>query len=294
MKKILLSLSLTFVTSASFAYDFQVDGGYTYYDNDSSIIDTQQQADIKGTYYFNSVEAKNGPLNEAAFLGHNSNVYVRYSYNDLKTNEFYYGDYYDSTTADTYSEYEKYKAETHSTGLGIEYFLEKFYLSGEVGFDQYKLKDQYKYISTTGNTSYTYSDKYTNDETTYKAYVGYLPMSNLLVAIGVEGYSGDYDDDAAFGIKAKYVTPVGTNQHINLEAAGLFNDTTNLSLAGDFYFNNNFSVGGSYHYLDDGDNDTDYFTLRTKYFLNQNFALGAEIGFADDYNAYNINATIRF
>lgn len=294
MKRILLSLSFIFATSSTFAYDFQIDGAYTDFDNDASYIDSQQKGEIKGTYYFNPVETKNGPYNEAAFLGHSSNVYARYSYTDLQSKTYYEGQYIDTDDA-VYDVYDKFETEVHSSGLGIEYFFEQFYLSGEVGFDQYKLNDQYHLVSVDTDDVYTYNDKYSSDATTYKAYVGYLPVENLLIAAGVEGYSSDDDNDAAFGIKAKYVTPIGqSNQYINLEAAGTFNDTTNLSIAGDFYFNKQFSVGTSYNFQDNGDTNTDYFTIRSKYFFNENFAVGAEAGFADDYNAYKISASVRF
>ena len=48
-----------------------------------------------------------------------------------------------------------------------------------------------------------YDDDY--DVTTYRALVGYLPVSNLLLAAGIDGYQGDNDEDEdnRFAVKAK-------------------------------------------------------------------------------------------
>lgn len=295
MKKIILALGLFASASSAFAYDFQIDGGYTYLDHDYDRIDSNNQVDLKGTYYFNTVETKNVPLQEAAFFGHSSNVYVRYAYNNLETKNSYIDDFYDPETDDNYSEYGSFETESHSTGLGIEYFLNSFYLSGEIGLDQYKSKYNYSAVSQTTDEVYSYSEKYDDDQTTYKAYLGYLPISNLLVAMGVEGYSGDDEDDAAFGIKAKYVTPIGqSGQFLNLEAAGTFNDITNIALGADYYFNPKFSIGTAYNYQDDGDDTADAFAIRTKYFFTENIGVGTAVGFGDDLTSYNLNATLRF
>ncbi|WP_257220799.1 hypothetical protein [Acinetobacter sp. YH12218] len=74
MKKTLLALGLAVFTSSTFAYDGQVDGGFTYTDWDNDIVDSNGLFNLQGTLYLDSVNPKNGPLNEAAFLGHNSNI----------------------------------------------------------------------------------------------------------------------------------------------------------------------------------------------------------------------------
>lgn len=276
MKRSLLALMLTTIASSSFAYNAQLDGGFTYFDIDDDLIDTAGQFDAKGTFYFEPVQNKNGPLNEAAFLGHNSNVYGKYTYNYVDSNTYYIAD-------------EQYSAETdiHSITAGVEYFYEQFYVNGEIGFGQNKIE------TTIANESF--KDDY--DVTTYRALVGFMPISNLLLAVGVDGYQGDdsEDDDTAFAVKAKYVAPVGSNgQYLNLEADGSFGDTDNITIGADYYFNQAFSVGTAYNLQDDGEDDVDFFSVRSKYFINNNLAVGGEVGFGDDVQIFNVNATFRF
>ena len=77
MKRSLFALGLAVMASSSFAYNAQVDGGFSYFDHDSDWIDSNGQFDLQGTFYFEPVDTKNSPLNEAAFLGHNSHVYAK-------------------------------------------------------------------------------------------------------------------------------------------------------------------------------------------------------------------------
>lgn len=271
MNKTLLALGLAVIASSSFAYDGQIDGGYTYTDWDNDIVDTDNTFNLKGTLYFDSVQTGKGPLNEAAFLGNNSNAYLGYSYNTWETNEIL-----DS----------KLESDTHHITAGIEYFVEQFYLNGEIGFGQYNVK-----ATEFGQT--LYDDDY--DVTTYRALVGYLPVTNLLLAAGIDGYKGDGDDeDNRFAVKAKYVAPLNNGQYINLEADGAFGDVDSATIGADYYFDQAFSIGAAYNIEDDGEDDTDYFAIRSKYFVNPNLAVGGQVGFGDDVQAFNINATFRF
>ena len=70
MKRSLFALGLAVMASSSFAYNAQVDGGFSYFDHDSDWIDSNGQFDLQGTFYFEPMDTKNSPLNEAAFLGH--------------------------------------------------------------------------------------------------------------------------------------------------------------------------------------------------------------------------------
>lgn len=276
MKRSLLALMLTTIAGSTFAYNAQLDGGFTYLDVDSDAIDQSGLFNGKATFYFEPVQTKNTPLNEAAFLGHNSNVYGTYSYNYLKSDNYFDG-----------SDIAKDEFSTHHIAGGLEYFYEQFYVNGEIGFGQAKYE-------TTINGD-KYKDDY--DVTTYRALVGFLPISNLLLAVGVDGYQGDdeQDDDTAFAVKAKYVTPIGSNgQYLNLEANGTFGDSDNVTVGADYYFNQAFSIGTAYNLQDDGEDDVDFFSVRSKYFINNNLAVGGAVGFGDDVQTYNLNATFRF
>ena len=271
MNKTLLALGLAVITSSSFAYDGQIDGGFTYKDWDNDIVDTDNTFNLKGTLYFDSVQTGKGPLNEAAFLGHNSNAYLGYSYKILETNEIFGS---------------KLESDTHHLNASIEYFVEQFYLNGEIGFGQSNIK-----ATEFGQTI----DDEDEDVTTYRALVGYLPVSNLLLAAGIDGIKvEDGDDDNRFAVKAKYVTALNNGQYINLEADGAFGDVDSATIGADYYFDQAFSIGAAYNIVDDGEDDIDFFAIRSKYFVNPNLAVGGQVGFGDDVQAFNINATFRF
>ena len=270
MKRTLLALGLAAIASSSFAYNAQLDGGFTYTDHDDNFTDTDNQFELKGTFYFNPVATKNAPLNEAAFLGHNSNAYLSYTYNYLESKPIL------AT---------KFEADLHTIYGGIEYFVEQFYLNGELGFGQSEIKV----------TSPVWSETNDSDVTTYRALAGYMPLSNLLLAAGIDGYQGDSDlEDNRFAVRAKYVAPMGQGQFLNVEADGAFGDEDEVTIAADYYFDQAFSLGAAYNIEDDGEDDVDFFSIRSKYFINSNFAVGGEVGFCDDIQAFNINATYRF
>ncbi|EOR02580.1 hypothetical protein I593_03854 [Acinetobacter tandoii DSM 14970 = CIP 107469] len=270
---------MVLIASSSFIYNAQIDTGFSYFDRNDDITDAEGQFDLKGTFYFNPVIAKNGPLNEAAFLGHNSNAYLSYDY-----------DYWDSKTVmDDLGNSAAQKIRGHHIVVGMEYSVEQFYLNSQVDFGQ--AKDETKIQSVLGSAKY--KDDY--DATTYRALVGYMPISNLLLATGIDGYQGDEDnDDNRFALAAKYVAPVGQGQFINLEADAAWGDVDNISLAADYYFDPAFSFGLAYNIEDDGDEDIDFFSVRSKYFFNPNFAVGGAVGFGDDVQGFNLNATLRF
>jgi hypothetical protein len=87
MKPVLASLAVALMASSSFAYNAQLDTGFSYFDHNDNITDAERQVDLTGTVYFNPVIAKNAPLYKAVFLGHDSNVSLSYNYNywDSKT-----------------------------------------------------------------------------------------------------------------------------------------------------------------------------------------------------------------
>jgi len=253
MKLSFLTFGLLAVSASSFAYNGQIDAGFTNFDHDSDIIDSNGQVNLHGTYYFNPVAIK-GPLNEAAFLGHNSNVYADYNYN--------YADRKDiSIPAGTVSR----DVTSHHFSGGIEYYVEKFYLNAGFGFGQLEIEDK---LAT--------------------------PIGTLAAGtVGYQSSNEDHDDNRLL-LKAKYVAPIGAGQHLNLEADALLGNNDNLAIAADYYFNPAFSAGLAYEIADNGQEDTDYFTLRTKYFIQSNLAIGASAGFGDDMTVLNINGTFRF
>lgn len=58
----LLALGLAAIASSSFAYNAQLNGGFTYTDRDDNFTDIDNQFELKGIFYFNPVSTKNAPL----------------------------------------------------------------------------------------------------------------------------------------------------------------------------------------------------------------------------------------
>ncbi|NNG99554.1 putative porin [Acinetobacter sp. ANC 5414] len=167
LKKLALATALLAGLGTAHAYQAEVGGTIAVIDPDNG--DTSTGFAIDGSYYFNPVQVKNSPLNEAAFLNRASNINAEVSYIDY--------DLFDVTTFN----------------VGIEYFVPNsdFYVSGSVG------------QSTTDTPIGDF------DTTRYTAELGYLPISGLLIAAGIAGFDNDATDDVDPTLRAKYVTQVG-------------------------------------------------------------------------------------
>ncbi len=163
-KKIALATAL--IAGLGNAYAYQTEVGASYHIVDYDNAGTGNTFGVDGTYYFNPVQEKNYPLNEAAFLNRASNVSLNASYTD--------GSPTDETTVNG----------------GIEYFVPNsdFYVGAGVGYQNWDFP--------TGDL----------DRVVYNAEVGYLPAPGLLVAAGIIGYDDDYNDDIDATLRAKYVT----------------------------------------------------------------------------------------
>ncbi|TXJ10119.1 MAG: putative porin [Acinetobacter sp.] len=161
-------------------------------------------------------------------------------------------------------------SENTAVAAGVEYFVPNsdFYLHADLGTDG-------------------------EDVTTYAAEVGYLPVSNFLVAVGIAGADvdgGSNESDPT--LRAKYVTNLG-GFDVNLEGDLVFGDDTAFGLGGDVYLDKTFSVGAGY--ADDGVSGTDgVFSIRAKKFFTQQVSLEANIDFVDDANAFGVRGAYRF
>lgn len=254
MNKQLLAVTLLSALTVSGtvqAYQVEVGatGGYIDYDN----IDATTSIEVDGTYYFAPVQAKNNPLNEAAFLNRASNVSASLGYGDNSD--------IDMTTLNA----------------NLEYFLPTtaFYLSAGIHHQEVD--------STIGNA----------DKTGYKAEIGYLPASGLLVALGLVGISEeDADDEIDPTLRAKYVTQV-VGYDMNFKAVTSFGDTDYYNIGTDIYLDKTFSVGTSYASDLDSISD-DEWSLRAKKFFTQQISVEGSVAFGDDSNTYGLRGAYRF
>lgn len=226
-KKVALATALIAALGSAHAYQAEIGGTVSLVDPDHG--DTSTGFAIDGTYYFNPVQVKNNPLNEAAFLDRASNINGAISYIDY--------DYSDTTTF----------------GVGIEYFVPNsdFYVSAGIGQVQQGIDGEEDF-----------------DNTVYNAELGYLPAPGLLIAVGLAGFDNDYADDVDPTLRAKYVTQVGAYD-MNFEAATSFGDVDAYGLGADLYLDKTFSVGLGYSDNDaEGSNDV-FSLRAKKFFTQQ-------------------------
>ena len=214
-KKLALATALLAGLSTAHAYQAEIGGSLLVIDPDYENADTSTGFALDGTFYFNPVQVKNSPLNEAAFLNRASNVNAAISYIDFDV------------------------AESTTFGIGVEYFVPNtdFYLSAGIGQTT---------IEEDGFEDF--------DTTTYTAEVGYLPVPGLLIAAGLLGYDNDYGDDVDPTLRAKYVTQVGAYD-MNFEGGASFGDIDAYSFGADLYLDKTLSVGLGFSDTDGKDAD---------------------------------------
>ncbi|GAA5012775.1 putative porin [Acinetobacter puyangensis] len=254
MKKLSLATAILASVVAMSANAYQAEVGGTVAVADPDYADTSVGFGIDGTYYFNPVQIKNAPLNEAAFLNRASNVSGNIAYSDN-----------DGVEITTF-------------GAGIEYYVPNtnFYTGAKIAHTKVD-------IDHFGSA----------DATSYAAELGYLPTAGLLIAVGLVGQDIDGgDNDVDPTLRAKYVTQVGSYD-ANFEAATSFGDVDYYNLAADLYLDKTLSVGVGYQ-DNDAEGKNDVFSINAKKFFNQQFSLQGTIAFGDDVNTYGIRGAYRF
>lgn len=129
-------------------------------------------------------------------------------------------------------------------------------------------------------------DKYEgNSDNDWYGRVGVTPIDGLLVSTGYY-----HDDGYDFNVKAKYVTALGSDEFINVEAEFIDNDADYKMVGGDYYLDTTFSVGGMIESVD-SDNQ---FTVRSRKFFNDQ--ISGELAYTDKPggNVILAGASIRF
>lgn len=270
MKHCLLFLACLTAASSSFAYDKQFDLGFRVFDLDEPGIDSNYDVDTKATFYFQDVNTGTaGPLNELAFLGKHSNLSAFYTYQYLDTKTF------DGMSGET---------DGHDVGLGLEYFFSPYYVEAALSKSRYTV--------TLNDENTATRAKADDDMFNYRALVGYFPAQNLLLAAGIDGFNGDYEDDTRLAVKGKYVAPLANTRFLNIEADAAFGDQDHAFIATDYYLNRQVSIGLAYMssdlYLED-----EIVQIRSQYFFTPNFAISGVIGFGSDTHLLGLKANMR-
>lgn len=190
-----------------------------------------------------------------------------------------------------YAEYHFSTVDTSGRPLAEAAFLTKssnVYVRGAADFDIANVGVDF-YIPN--SMFFIGADFYRTDfgngsDNTWSARLGITPIDGLLITTTIP------EEDYEVNLQAKYVTALGGNNFLNLEAAfydgGDFDDVVQVSA--DYYFSRSFSVGLGY---EDAFGE-DAFTIRTRNFFTEAFS--GELSYTDYDNGSQImvGASLRF
>ncbi|WP_180081424.1 putative porin [Acinetobacter sp. YH12201] len=276
LKKLALATALLASLGTAHAYQAEINGSYENTDiDDSGYLDTFA---ISGKYYLNGVNAKNGPLAEAAFLSKASNIGLGYA---------------NARTDDDFAD-----LEIDTVGINGEFFIpnSQFYVAGSINRAEVTVESEF--------------GKASDDNTGYAIEAGYLPVNGLLLAAGISkenidpvyvsknGFIDTFTniasvaDETAVTLRAKYVTQIG-NHFTNFEGATYFGDETAYRLGADLYLDPTLSVGISFADSTIEDSDT-IFSIRGQKFFTPAIAAGMNYTTTDGADSFGINGTFRF
>lgn len=134
-----------------------------------------------------------------------------------------------------------------------------------------------------------------NNTTLYGAELGYMPLNNLLLAIGATGYKSGGIDGVDPSIRAKYLTQYA-GRDLNLEGSMAFGDLDEYKLTADYYLDKSLSLGADYY--QDKISGHKIFGLKGEKFFNPNMSLGGHVGFGSsndlDYTRLGLSGKYRF
>ncbi|MDE0951854.1 MAG: hypothetical protein OSA45_11350 [Halioglobus sp.] len=271
---LIAGIGLAFSVTAQADYQWEVGGFYTFGEYKAAIRNTQfnnRSKDIDenlggvfGTWYMEEVDTSKGPLREAAFLDHASDITLAYTDGKVDTGKL--GDNLDNSDAQTYSISSRYIAE----GPGWK-------LSGwlvDLGYERDDINDSRSNIYNVG------IGKYIADDITLV-----FDYTNIDIGRGGDADNYELDLDMFFamdngGIKA------------NLSAGKTVrsgeDDVDTYIIGGTWYLNNNLGFGAEYINTSlDGSDTVNGFSIDADWFITESF--GMNLAFSQvDYDDFNI------
>ena len=251
---IIAGLGLAISATAQADYNWQLDAGYARSSTDTELKTnnrtTKNSNDVdtgavSGTWFMETVDTSKGPLGEAAFLDHASDITVGYEYSDVDLGSF------DSQDGDNYTISSRYVAE----GPGWK-------LSGwlvDLGYERREPGDQEIDFYNIG------IGKYVTPNTTVVFDYKRIDVNN---GNDTNGYSVEVDHFFAFssgGLKvsadAGKVVVSGSD---DVEAWGL---------GGTWYLNNNLGFGAGYQRTSKHSYELDSWSVNAEWFITESFAV---------------------
>ncbi|MEZ5571445.1 MAG: hypothetical protein R3E64_05420 [Halioglobus sp.] len=266
-----LALSVT----AQADYRWELGGGYTYgkinadVKNNSAIGNRSEDidenvGDLFGTWYMENVDTSKGPLNEAAFLDHASNITVfatdgQVDLNSLDRN-------LEDKDGQTYGFESRYVAE----GPGWK-------LSGWLMDLGYEYRDLDKSI----DTYHIGIGKYLTPNTTLVVDYQTINVNN---GGDTDGYSADLSHFFAFshgGLKV--------NASAGKVVVSDASDVEIYELGGTWYLSNNLGLGAGYKNTSQDGYEVNTWGVNANWFITESFAMDLSYG-QDDFDDIDLNS----
>ena len=292
MKKLGLATALLLAMTGAQAYQFEVQGQSEFIDNTANEQDFTGA--VQGTYYFNNVDASQGPLAEAAFLNQASNVSAAYTYGEDGQ------EFGDRTVHHTFG----VKGEAYIPTNVVPAYASASY--------SHTITD-----NKAGNPTDDNGDRYALE-------LGALVAPNFLVAVGYTSVADQTSYDAfnmfnngvakaalesetiadkkdAITARTKYVGAIdGTNMSIGFESGLVYGEDTAYNLGTTLFLNPQLSVGVSYMESSFAGSPDKAWGANVNYFITPAVAVGASYvnanaeGQALDTQTIGVNAKFRF
>jgi hypothetical protein len=256
-----LALSVT----AHADYQWELGGDYSYgqlkadvknnafVGNRSKDID-ENIGEVHGTWYMEPVDTSKGPLNEAPFLDHSSNITLFGRDGEVDLNSV------NRNLQDKNG---------HSYGIDSRYVAEGpgWKLSGwlmDLGYEYAEPGDRNINLYTVG------LGKYLTPTTTLVAHFNKATVNN---GGDTDGYDVGIDHFFAFSHGGLKVDASGGKVVVNNA-----NDVNLYKVGGTWYLNNNLGFGADYHKADQDGREVDGFGVNANWFVTQAFAVDLSYG----------------
>ena len=288
MKKIPLVVALfsSVVTFPVYAYQFEVEVGYTdsETDYDSSFWpdEDSDSVDVAGTYYFSDVETNKGPLSVAAFLSRASNVSVFYADGETEVD----ASRLTFSGPTIFGGIGGYGAPI----LGSTFFIPKY----EIDTEEYFVNGQYVHAESGWliDASYGYSEEDSDlgidiERDSYGVGVGKyiakytrLKLDYLHTEIDIDTSTSDVSSDSDvvnLGLFHVQELGNGTFYDASVDVAYLDSDDGDdaqaYSVSTTYYFSPSIGVGVNLSHIDGDDIDTTSYGVSGEWFMTSNFSV---------------------
>ncbi|MDQ2077007.1 putative porin [Marinimicrobium sp. ABcell2] len=259
------AISLPMYASAG-TYQSEINARYSHSNSDFTNSDFYH---LSGTYYFNSVDIRQGPWAEAAFLQRASSISLHYTHGDME-NFLFDGTVHSNVTNDTYA-------------VSTEFYIPNSILFAGLTVS----RGSYQYQRAANLIDDELSDE--GSRTTVSGELGITPIDGLKIS---SFFYERQDLSESWNIGARWVTEV-LGSAIALDGRYHYSDFVDMvDVGADFYINQTFSIGLTHSTT----LESDRFSatgIRARKFFTENFSIDAN--YTDQHgDHYSAGATLRF